>query len=186
MSAGHTRPPPGPTPPTRLPNEGLYIQYIICYIPRCRYQGVGEYIELNMYNMSGDLCVCFFYFAVWSAKLMQKQMVSNMHKKKGKCDKPEGDAWLEGGAECLWYWPVGKWVQFGLPQEVQQLQQRLQLQLQPIQLKVCHLSLRGVGTARWCVQGERGCRGVEKECANYAELPEKQVSWTRGNKCSLT
>lgn len=60
--------------------------------------GWGEvYIELNMYNMSGDLCVCFFYFAVWPAKLMQKQMVSNMHKKKGKCDKPEGDAWLEGG-----------------------------------------------------------------------------------------
>lgn len=84
---------------------------------------------------------------------MQKQMVSNMDKKKGKCDKPKGDAWLEGGGVegWLWYWPVGKWVQFGLPQEVQQLQQqqqRRQLQLQPIQLKVCHLSLRGVGTAR--------------------------------------
>lgn len=39
------------------------------------------------------------FFAVWPAKLMQKQMVSNMDKKKGKCDKPKGYVWLAGGVK---------------------------------------------------------------------------------------
>lgn len=91
VSRPHT-PPTGshfPHPPAKW--RPIYTIYYMLYTYMQVPGGGGIYRTEHVQHVRRFVCL-FFYFAVWPAKLMQKQMVSNMHKKKGKCDKPEGDA----------------------------------------------------------------------------------------------
>lgn len=117
------------------------------------------------------ICVLFFFFAFWPAKLMQKQMVSNMvetntKKKCSKCDKPKG--WERGG----------EGVRYSLQQEVQQLQQqRWRPATATNSIKSLPLKLEGFGggySGCWGqLRGARGGRGT-----NCATWPAKQVRQT--------